>query len=108
MTPTIPAVSPIPSPDAPYLRAPRIPSDLSAPIATWDRASLRCTVTEGQVRSTWTGTAIFRDMRPGPSGFELTGVECESVTPEGEPSEAAEEAAWECLAGYADEIGGAK
>lgn len=97
----------IQAPDYVGLRAPRIPADL-APIATWDRRTLRCTVTEGQVSSVWSGTTVFRDMRPGPSGYELVGVECESVTPEGEPSEAARECAEAELADRADEIGAAK
>lgn len=107
-TPTIAAPA-IQAPDYVGLRAPRLPSGLSVPVATWNRRDLRATVTEGATVSVWSGSVRFVDGRPGQGvGYELVDVECESITPEGEPSEGARECAWDALEDVADEIGEAK
>lgn len=107
--PTVPASAPLAPAERPYLAAPRVPQGLDVPVAVWSKRDLRATVTEGSTVSTWSGQVVFRDGRPGGHvGYELVGVECESVTPEGEPSEAARDAAERMLDGVAGEIGRAK
>jgi hypothetical protein len=108
MSATVRAEAPV-SADYIGLRLPALPSDLGVPVATWSPRDLTCFVIDGSVTSVWSASVSWFDGRPGGHvGYELTDISCESVTPEGEPSEGARESAWEMLDSRADEIGEAR
>lgn len=76
---------------------------------TWNPDDRTVTVHDRGVVSVWSGVTAYADGNPGQGrGYQLNGINLESVEPRGVPSDSAEVAAWKVLWDHVDEIGAAK